>query len=157
MFPAFHLLFGGECYMSDKKFLLITKKELFYSAVMLRTRRLVNVVYDFPADKHKFQAELRDARRTLHRKKLLEDSPTEGVNLSFSLSVCVSFCANPDKCEVIDSYGYYATIYQASKMYMLMESREYDELLAAAWFTSRENLDEYINSQIEKRKGAVLR
>lgn len=143
--------------MSDKKFLLITRKELFYSAVMLRIRKLVNVVYDFPADKLKFKAELRDARRTLRRKNLLEDSGKDGVNISFSLSVCVSFCANPDKCEVIDSFGYYATIYQASKMYMLMESRDDDELLAAAWFTNRDNLDEYINSQIAKRKGAVLK
>ena len=143
--------------MSDKKFLLITKKELFYSAVMLRIRRLVNIVYDFPADKLKFEAELRDARKTLRKKNLLEDGGREGVNISFSLSVCVSFCANPDKCEVIDSYGYYATIYKASKMYMLMEHRDDDELLAAAWFTDRNNLDEYINSQIESRKGAVLR
>ena len=147
--------------MSDKKFLLITKKELFYSAVMLRTRKLVNIVYDFPADKLKFEAELRDARKTLRRKNLLEDSIKDGVNISFSLSVCVSFCANPDKCEVIDSYGYYATIYQASshkrKMYMLMEHRDDGDLLAAAWFTNRKNLDEYINSQIAQRKGAVLR
>ena len=143
--------------MSDKKFLLITKKELFYSAVMLRIRKLVNVVYDFPADQQKFDAELEDARKTLGRKNLLEDTIKDGINLSFSLSVCVSFCANPDKCEVVDSYGYYATIYQASRMYMLMESRDDDELLAAAWFTSRQKLDEYVNSQIAKRKGAVLR
>lgn len=143
--------------MSEKKFLLITKKELFYSAVMLRIRRLVNIVYDFPADRLKFEAELRDARKTLRRKNLLEDSARDGVNISFSLSVCVSFCANPDKCEVIDSYGYYATIYQASKMYMLLERRDDDELLAAAWFTNRDNLDEYVNAQIAQRKGAVLK
>ena len=144
--------------MSNRKFLLITKKELFYSAVMLRIRKLVNVVYDFPADKLKFEAELRDARKTLRRKNLLEDSARDGVNVSFSLSVCVSFCANPDKCEVIDSYGYYATVYHASKMFMLMEQRDDDEdLLAVAWFTSRKNLDGYISSQVEKRKGAVLR
>ena len=148
--------------MSDKaskKFLLITKKELFYSAVMLRIRRLVNIVYDFPADKLKFEAELRHARKTLRKKNLLEDSARDGVNISFSLSVCVSFCANPDKCEVIDSFGYYATVYQASKMYMLMEQRDNDdeEVLAAAWFTSRDNIYEYIDKQIQKRKGAVLR
>ena len=148
--------------MSDKaskKFLLITKKELFYSAVMLRIRRLVNIVYDFPADKLKFEAELRNVRKTLRKKNLLEDSARDGVNISFSLSVCVSFCANPDKCEVIDSFGYYATVYQASKMYMLMEQRDNDdeEVLAAAWFTSRDNIYDYIDKQIQKRKGAVLR
>ena len=146
--------------MSDKKFLLITKKELFYSAVMLRIRKLVNIVYDFPADKLKFERELKDVRKTLRRKNLLEDSVRDGVNISFSLSVCVSFCANPDRCEVIDSYGYYATIYQASKMYMLMERREDDDddgFLAAAWFKNRSSLDEYVNHQIQKRKGAVIR
>ncbi|MBQ7544324.1 MAG: hypothetical protein IJT02_05200 [Synergistaceae bacterium] len=143
--------------MPDKKFLLITKKELFYSAVMLRIRKLVNVVYDFPADSLKFEAELRDARKTLRRKNLLEDSARDGVNISFSLSVCVSFCANPDSCEVIDSYGYSATVYQASKMYMLMENRGDGELLAAAWFKDKASLDGYVESQIQKRRGAVLR
>ena len=139
--------------MPDKKFLLVTKKELFYSAVMLRIRRLVNIVYDFPADNLKFEAELRDVRKTLRRKNLLEDSARDGV----TLSVCVSFCANPDSCEVIDSYGYSATVYQASKMYMLMENREDGELLAAAWFKDRASLDSYVESQIQKRRGAVLR
>lgn len=142
--------------MSEKKFLLITKKELFYSAVMLRVRKLVNVVYDFPADEFKFERELREARKTLRKKNLLEETVRDGVNISFSLSVCVSFCANPDKCEVIDSYGYYATIYIASKMFMLMEQREDDEL-AVAWFTNRAVLDEYIDSEIQRRRGAVLR
>lgn len=145
--------------MSEKKFLLLTRKELFYSAVMLRIRRLVNIVYDFPADEMKFERELREARRTLRRKNLLEETARDGVNISFNLSVCVSFCANPDSCEVIDSYGYYATIYRASRMYMLMELREGDEddILAAAWFSDRKTLDEYINSKIQARKGAVLR
>lgn len=149
-------LFGGEGQMSEKKFLIITKKELFYSAVMLRIRKLVNVVYDFPADKIKFGRELREARKSLRNKNLLEETTADGVNLSFALSVCVSFCANPDKCEVIDSYGYCATIYTASKMYMLMEQRDDDEL-AVAWFTGRESLDRHINSKIQARRGAVLR
>mgnify|MGYP007069970961 FL=1 len=142
--------------MSEKKFLLITKKELFYSAVMLRIRRLVNVVYSFPADEIRFERELKEARKTLRRKNLLEETARDGVNLSFSLSVCVSFCANPDKCEVVDSFGYAATIYQASNMFMLMEQRD-DEELAAAWFTDRRKLDEYINSEIQTRRGAVLK
>ena len=142
--------------MSDKKFLVITKKELFYSAVMLRIRKLVNIVYEFPADEIKFSRELREAKKSLRKKNLIEETISEGVNVSFTLSVCVSFCANPDKCEVIDSYGYYATIYKASKMYMLLEHREDDEL-AAAWFTNRENLNEYVNNEIQTRRGAVLR
>ena len=142
--------------MSEKKFLIVTKKELFYSAVMLRVRKLVNVVYNFPADELKFGRELREARKTLRKKNLLEETARDGVNLSFTLCVCVSFCANPDKCEVVDSYGYYATIYQASKMFMLMEQREDDELLTA-WFTDRKTLDEYINHEIQSRREAVLR
>ncbi|MBQ6775155.1 MAG: hypothetical protein IJP53_01730 [Synergistaceae bacterium] len=141
--------------MSEKKFLLVTKKELFYSAVMLRIRKLVNVVYDFPADDIKFERELREARKSLRKKKLLEETARDGVNLSFILSFCVSFCANPDQCEVVDSYGYYATIYRVSKMYMLMEQHDDDDL-AAMWFTDRAKLDEYINNEIQTRKGAVL-
>ena len=86
----------------------------------------------------------------------LEETARDGVNLSFTLSVCVSFCANPDKCEIVDSYGYYATIYQASKMFMLMEQRENDELLTA-WFTDRKKLDEYINHEIQTRRKAILK
>lgn len=142
--------------MPDKKFLLITKKELFYSAVMLKIQKLVNVVYNFPADEIKFEKELREARKTLRKKNLLEETARDGVNLSFTLSVCVSFCANPDKCEVIDSYGYFATIYRASNMYMLMEQRD-DEELAAAWFTDRHKLDEHIDREIQTRRGVVLR
>ena len=142
--------------MSDKKFLVITKKELFYSAVMLRIRKLVNVAYEFPADEIKFSRELREAKKTLRKRNLIEETISDGVNVSFTLSVCVSFCANPDKCEVIDSYGYYAAIYQASKMYMLLEHRD-DEELAAAWFTSRDSLNEYVNNEIQTRRGAILR
>lgn len=152
--PAFFNL--GRRFMSDRKFLVITKKELFYSAVMLRIRKLVNVVYEFPADEIKFSRELREAKRSLRKKNLIEETINDGVNVSFSLSVCVSFCANPDRCEVIDSYGYYAAIYRASRMYMLLEHREDDEL-AAAWFTSRDNLDEYVNNKIQARRGAILR
>lgn len=140
--------------MSEKKFLVITKKELFYTAVMLRIRKLVNIVYEFPADEIKFRGELKEAKKTLSKKNLIDVS--DGVNVSFTLSVCVSFCANPDKCEVIDSYGYYAAIYRASRMYMLLEHREDDEL-AAAWFTDRDRLNEYVNNEIQKRRGAVLR
>ncbi len=142
--------------MSEKKFLLVTKKELFYSAVMLRVRKLVNVVYDFPADELKFERELREARKTLRKKNLLEETARDGVNLSFAMSVCVSFCANPDKCELVDSYGYQATIYQHSRMYMLMEERENDEV-AVAWFNKKASLDEYINKEIQKRRSRVLR
>ncbi len=142
--------------MSQKKFLLVTKKELFYSAVMLRVRKLVNVVYEFPADEMKFERELREARKTLRKKNLLEETARDGVNLSFALTVCVSFCANPDSCELVDSYGYRATIYKNSKMFMLMEEREDDEL-AVAWFNKKSSIDEYVNNEIQKRRSRILR
>ena len=41
-------------------------------------------------------------------------------------------------------------------MYMLLEHRD-DEELAAAWFTSRDSLNEYVNNEIQTRRGAVLR
>ena len=136
--------------------MLVTKKELFYSAVMLHVRKLVNVVYEFPADELKFERELREARKTLRKKNLLEETARDGVNLSFVMSVCVSFCANPDRCELVDSYGYRATIYRHSRMYMLMEEREDDEL-AVAWYKSKRTLDEYINHEVQKRRSRILR
>ena len=141
--------------MPKKKFLLVTRKELFYAAVMLRVKKLVNVVYDFPADKIKFERELRDAKRTLSKKHLIEET-SSGTNISFILSVCVSFCANAEQCEIINSFGYYATVYKSSRVYMLMEERGYDDL-AFAWFNDKDVLHKYVNDEIDEMRGVVKR
>ncbi|MBQ7578042.1 MAG: hypothetical protein IJT21_07255 [Synergistaceae bacterium] len=133
----------------EVNFLRVTAKELFYTAVMLQLSRLVNIVYDFPADNAKFEQELNEARSTLRKKKLLTESARNGITLDTSLCTCAAFCAEPENCEVIDVNNYYATIYTASNFYMLLERGSGDELLAA-WFLSKENLDNYIDSKINE-------
>ena len=130
----------------EQKFLCITRKELFYVAVMLHIKRLVNVVYDFPADEMKFDKELNEAKASLRKKALLVESAREGVSLDFAVSACAAFCSEPESCEVVDKNGYYATLYHAANIYMLLEKRS-DNDLAAAWFIDKGNLDRYIETQ----------
>ena len=130
----------------EEDFLQITKKELFYTAVMLRLRQLVNVVYDFPADDTKFEQELNEARNSLRKKKLLTESARSGISLDFALIICAAFCANPESCEVVNVNNYYATIYKVAQAYMLMEQRS-DGNLLAVWFSQRDTLDKYIHSK----------
>ena len=140
--------------MTDK-FLYVTRKELFYAAVMLKIRQLVNIVYDFPADETKFNQELNEAKGSLGKKKLLTESARSGVTLDFALSICAAFCSKPESCEVVDVGDYHATIYRIQTLYMLIEQRSEDEL-AATWFLTRETLDEYIAAKIGEtvEKGA---
>ena len=133
----------------EVNFLRVTAKELFYTAVMLQLSRLVNIVYDFPADNAKFEQELNEARSSLRKKKLLIESSRNGITLDTSLCTCVAFCAEPENCEVIDVNNYYATVYTASNFYMLLERAPGDEFLAA-WFLNKENLDNYIDSKINE-------
>ena len=131
----------------EQNFLYVTKKELFYTAVMLQLKQLVNIVYDFPADETKFEQELSEARNTLRKKKLLTESAREGISLNFALIVCTIFCANPESCEVVDINGYHATIYKAASAYMLMEQLS-DDSLSVVWFSKRDILDKYIDDKI---------
>ena len=140
----------------QKKFLCVTRKELFYAAVMLHIRRLVNIVYEFPADTTKFEQELNEAKSTLRKKKLLRESAREGVTLDFALTVCAAFCAEPESCEVVNENNYYATIYHIANISMLMETSQYqyqdqdsEDELRAVWFLHKDKLDEYIKSRIE--------
>lgn len=137
----------------NENFLLVTPKELFYTAVMLQIRQLVNIVYDFPADDVKFNQELNEARNTLRKKNLLTESARTGINLDIALCVCAAFCAEPDSCEIVDEDNYYATVYEASGVYMLLE-RGHDENLKAVWFVNREDLDKYIDEKISKPEAA---
>ncbi|MBQ3647083.1 MAG: hypothetical protein IJP69_01890 [Synergistaceae bacterium] len=133
----------------EQNFLYVTKKELFYTAVMLQLKQLVNIVYDFPADETKFEQELNEARSSLRKKKLLVESARNGITLDTALCTCAAFCAEPEKCEVVDENNYYATIYMAEKVHMLLERRSEDEF-AATWYLDKENLDKYIDSKIKQ-------
>ena len=138
----------------EQDFLNVTKKELFYTAVMLQLRQLVNIVYDFPADNAKFEQELNEARSSLRKKKLLMESARNGITLDTALCTCAAFCAEPEKCEVIDENNYYATVYTAENFHMLLERGEGDELLAR-WFLDKENLDKYIDEKINSETEEV--
>ena len=133
----------------NSEFLCLTRKELFYAAAMLGLKRLVNVIYEFPADTAAFDRELNEARGTLRKKKLLTESARNGASLDFSVCACAAFCASPESCEVVDKEGYYATIYKAADVYMLMEKRSEDDL-AAAWFVEKEALDSYIDTKLKE-------
>ncbi|MBQ7068840.1 MAG: hypothetical protein IJM82_06715 [Synergistaceae bacterium] len=133
----------------EQNFLYVTKKELFYTAVMLQLKQLVNIVYDFPADETKFEQELNEARSSLRKKKLLVESARNGITLDTALCTCAAFCAEPEKCEVVDENNYYATIYMAEKVHMLLERRSEDEF-AATWYLDKENLDKYNDSKIKQ-------
>ena len=135
----------------DEEYLRVTNKELFYSAMMLNFERLVNVEYLFPADEAKLAQELEEAKRSLHKKKLLRESSNGEISLDFALSTCASSCANPDSCIVVDEDGYYATIYVTSDTYMLLEQVNEEEN-AALWFKDKESLDGYVIRKLESVK-----
>ena len=132
----------------DEKCLRVTNKELFYSAMMLNLDRLVNVEYVFPADEEKLAKELDEAKRSLNKKKLLKENSKGEISLDFALSACAAFCANPDKCIVVDEGEYYATAYVAADSYMLLERGVEDEN-SALWFQDKESLDGYVMKKLE--------
>jgi hypothetical protein len=143
-----------EDFYMDENYLHVTNKELFYSAMMLNLNRLVNIEYDFPADDIKLAKELDEAKRSLHKKKLLKESAKGEITLDFALSACAAFCARPDNCAVVDREGYYATVYGAANAYMLLERLNEGES-AARWFKDRESLDGYLTQKLESMKEKV--
>ena len=134
----------------EAKALYVTRKELFYAAMMLGIRQLVNVVYDFPANEKLLNNELENVKKELRKKKLLVESARGGVSLNFALAMCVAFCSEPKKCEVVETEDYYATVYHAEDAFMLLEDNEAGDELKALWFSKRENLNLYINNKIDE-------
>lgn len=139
--------------MNDK-FLCVTRKELFYTAVMVGISQLVNVEYEYPIDDAEFNAELEDVRRSLRKKKLFHESIKDGSTINFGLTACASFCEEPDSCKVVEGNGYYATIYGVKGRYMLMERRA-DDVLAMGFFIKKENLDRYVRDKLSEGEGAI--
>ena len=133
----------------EQDFLSVTKKELFYTAVMLQLKQLVNIVYEFPADDAKFEQELNEARSSLRKKKLLTESARNGITLDTALCACAAFCAEPEKCEIIDENNYYATIYSASDFHMLLERCPDDEF-HARFFLTKDFLNKYVDKKISE-------
>lgn len=125
----------------------VTSKELFYSAMMLRLERLVNVEYLFPTSEDARALELNEAKKTLRNKKLLKESANGDISLDLALTACAVVCAKPETCEVKSAGDYYATAYRAEDVYMLME-REPDDILAISWFADKTELDDHVTEKL---------
>jgi len=132
----------------DENSLSVSSKELFYSAMLLGFDRLVNIEYIFPADDERLAAELDEVKKALHKRKLLKENSKGEITLDFTLSLCAAFCSKPDSCTVVDEEGYYATIYSAADVNMLLEKNE-DGEFSALWFPDSETLDGHITQKLE--------
>jgi len=124
----------------------LTTKELFYTAALLGLGRLVNVIYDYPAEEQQRVRELSEVKRELHRRKLLRENSKGEVTLDYALAACAAFCAEPESCETADGGR---TIYSAAGAYMLLEQD--DCKCQARWFETRAALEEYMER--EARRG----
>jgi hypothetical protein len=133
--------------------LRISDKELFYSAMMMKLDRLVNVGYAFPADQKKLAAEMEDVKRGLHRKKLLRENSKGGFVMDLALSTCVAYCASPEKCSIYETDGVYATVYGAAGSFMVLERAGEGENIAM-WFGSETDVNEYLLRRAGGRGGA---
>jgi hypothetical protein len=129
--------------------LRLSGKELFYSAVLLGLKKLVNIQYDFPTDEAQLAKELNEVKRALHKRRLLRENSRNEITLDFQLSACAALCAQPDSCSIVDTGGVSATIYRADDAFMLLE-READGMYAASWFTDKSSLDEHLVQRTEQ-------
>lgn len=136
----------------EENALRVSNKELFYSAMMLRLERLVNIEYVFPADDAKLAKELDEVKRSLHKRKLLKENAKGEITLDFALSACAAYCAKPDSCAVVDEGGYYATVYGAANSYMLLERAGENEC-SARWFRDKKSLDGYVTQKLDAARG----
>jgi hypothetical protein len=134
--------------------LRISNKELFYSAMMLKFDRLVNVEYSFPADEKKLEAEMEDVKRSLHRKKLLRENSKGEFAMDLALTTCAAYCARPEKCSIYEDGGVYTTIYCAAGSFMVLERTGADENIAV-WFRSDADVSEYLLRRAEEKRGGV--
>jgi hypothetical protein len=123
--------------------LRISDKELFYSAMMMKFDRLVNVEYAFPADRKKQAAEMEDVKRGLSGKKLLKENSKGEFTMDLALTTCVAYCARPETCRVYEAGGVYATIYGAAGSFMVLERTGAGENVAV-WFGSEADVNEYL-------------
>jgi hypothetical protein len=131
----------------DKNYLKLSDKELFYGAMILNLDRLVNVVYDFPMVTQRLAAELDDVKRSFHKKKLLKENSKGQITLDNDLSACVTFCAKPDSCVIVEEDGFRATLYGRAGSYMLLESVGEGER-AARLFGDRQSANSYIENRL---------
>jgi hypothetical protein len=134
---------------NNGKILRVTNKELFYSAMLLGLNRLVGVEYFFLTDKKELSAELEEAKRTLHKKRLLKENSKGNVSLDSDLTKCLGLCSNPQRCTVVDSGGVYAIIYEADGESMILEKTS-DGENAARFLGDRQAAEEYVRGLLAK-------
>lgn len=121
----------------------VSTKELFYSAMMLRIDRLIDVEYIYPSSEEARAVELADAMKSLRGKKLLKENANGDVSLDFALTACATLCAKPEICELKTTDKYHATIYGAEDTFMLIEHEPEDQL-AVTWFADRTEMDAHV-------------
>ncbi|MDR0647891.1 MAG: hypothetical protein LBF92_00945 [Synergistaceae bacterium] len=132
----------------DEKILRVTNKELFYSAMLLGFGRLVGVEYFFPTEEKALSAELEEAKRTLHKKRLLKENSKGEISLDPDLTKCIGLCSNPERCTVVDSGGIYAIIYEINGENMILE-RTGEEENAVRFFEDRDSATGYARNMLE--------
>jgi hypothetical protein len=127
----------------------VSGKELFYAAMLLGLESLVNVAYSFPAGDAMIAAEIEEAKRGLHKKRLLKENSRGEIKLDCALSLCAAFCSKPESCSVVDEGGIYGTIYRAAETYMFLE-RTGEDTHEARWFKDTESLDGHIRKRLSE-------
>ena len=135
----------------DEKILRVTNKELFYSAMLLGFDRVVGVEYFFPTDEKALTAEVEEAKRTLHKKRLLKENSKGEISLDGGLTKCLGLCSHPEKCTVVDSGGVYAIIYETGGENLILERINGTEN-AARFFDDRAAAEEYARGVLRQEE-----
>jgi hypothetical protein len=148
----------GERRMDEdnEKVLRVTNKELFYSAMLLGLKRLVCVEYFFPTDEKELSMELEEAKRTLHKKRLLKENSKGDVSLNPALTKCVTFCSNPERCTIVNRDGIYAAIYEVGGESVILERTAEGEN-AARFFEDMDSAVNYARNRLENATTEVTK
>jgi hypothetical protein len=139
--------------MEEKGF-TVTNKEIFYTALMLGSERLIGVEYDFPLDDALLTQELGEVKRGLHKRKLLRENSKGEITLADELSAVAAFCSEPDECVIIEETALKGTVYKVGVSSLFLETVD-DNQYSAFIFAADKPFNEYINSRLQAGKGAV--
>ena len=131
--------------------LTVTDKEIFYTALMLGSERLIGVEYDFPIDEGALMQELGTVKRDLNKRKLLRENSKGEITLSDDLTAVAVFCSEPEECIVVEEDMLQGTIYKVGVSSLLLEPSG-DDGYDAYIFTDGNSLDEYITGRIQTDK-----
>jgi hypothetical protein len=133
----------------EENVLRLSSRELYYSAMLLRLERIVNISYDFPADESAMKAELDDAKRSLHKKNLLRENSKGEIVLNRELVVCAAYCAKPGNCVVVEENGIAGALYCTEDAVMLLEEAG-EDVYEARWFADMRQANGFIERRVEE-------